>query len=288
MEGRRVDRGHARGRRVHARGPATRGSRDGWAVPTTRPRWTPRSARRDGGRMTRPIAPRPTRACATFSARRSAGSRVRASNSRSGPRSCCRPARRCWSCCRLGPARVSSASPRRCSAGRPVGPHLSWCRPWHWRSTRPIRRESYSPVPAATTSLPLAWHAGLPEEDRIAIKRAVRDGTMPVLFASPEAVLHSLSPALFAAAAAGLLRAIVIDEALSSLHSGATTSGPSSSRSPDSAGSCWPSARRTADSAPRCSPRRSRRSRSPPSAHLFGDPAGRVGRYTSARSRRTG
>jgi superfamily II DNA/RNA helicase len=65
----------------------------------------------------------------------------------------------------------------------------------------------------AHTALPLAWHSGLAEEDRVAIKRAVRDGTQPILFASPEAILQSLSPALFDAAAAGLLRAMVIDEA---------------------------------------------------------------------------
>ena len=65
----------------------------------------------------------------------------------------------------------------------------------------------------ANTSLPLAWHSGLPEEDRKAVKQALRDGTQPVLFASPEAVLQSLSPALFAAAKAGLLSGLVIDEA---------------------------------------------------------------------------
>ncbi|MCC7065363.1 MAG: ATP-dependent DNA helicase RecQ, partial [Planctomycetes bacterium] len=65
----------------------------------------------------------------------------------------------------------------------------------------------------ASPSLPLAWHADLPEPDRAAVKRAIRDGTQSVLFASPEAVMQSLSPALFDAAAAGLLRALVIDEA---------------------------------------------------------------------------
>jgi ATP-dependent DNA helicase RecQ len=65
----------------------------------------------------------------------------------------------------------------------------------------------------ANTSLSLAWHSGLAEDDRAAIKRAVRDGTQPILFASPEAVLQSLSPALFDAATSGLLRAMVIDEA---------------------------------------------------------------------------
>jgi superfamily II DNA/RNA helicase len=65
----------------------------------------------------------------------------------------------------------------------------------------------------ADVSSPLAWHSGLPEEDRRLVKRAIRDGTQPVLFASPEAVLQSLSPALFDASSAGLLRAMVIDEA---------------------------------------------------------------------------
>lgn len=65
----------------------------------------------------------------------------------------------------------------------------------------------------ADTTIPLAWHAQLPESERQFIKRAIRDGRQPILFASPEAVLQALSPALFDAAEIGLLRSLVIDEA---------------------------------------------------------------------------
>ncbi len=65
----------------------------------------------------------------------------------------------------------------------------------------------------ADTSTPLAWHADLPDAERQVIKRAIRDGQQPILFASPEAVLQALSPALFDAAERGLLRSLVIDEA---------------------------------------------------------------------------
>ena len=65
----------------------------------------------------------------------------------------------------------------------------------------------------ADTTTPLAWHADLPDAERQVIKRAIRDGQQPILFASPEAVLQALSPALFDAAERGLLRSLVIDEA---------------------------------------------------------------------------
>lgn len=65
----------------------------------------------------------------------------------------------------------------------------------------------------ANTSMPFAWHSDLPEEDRGAVKRGIRDGTQSVLFVSPESVLQSLAPALFDAAERGLLRSVVIDEA---------------------------------------------------------------------------
>jgi superfamily II DNA helicase RecQ len=60
---------------------------------------------------------------------------------------------------------------------------------------------------------PLAWHGDLPEDDRKAVKQAIRDGRQVVVFASPEAATTALAPALFDAVRRGLLRGFVLDEA---------------------------------------------------------------------------
>jgi len=65
-------------------------------------------------------------------------------------------------------------------------------------------------VPAPTS---LAWHGHMGQEDRKAVKQAIREGRQPLLFASPESVVQSLAPALFDAAESGLLRGLVVDEA---------------------------------------------------------------------------
>lgn len=59
----------------------------------------------------------------------------------------------------------------------------------------------------------LAWHAGLNDEARRAIKTAIRRGQQGILYCSPEAVTGALLPALYDAAEAGLLAYFVIDEA---------------------------------------------------------------------------
>lgn len=60
---------------------------------------------------------------------------------------------------------------------------------------------------------PLAWHAGVSVEERLAIKRAIREGRQGILYCSPETATGALLPALFDAARAGALRYLVIDEA---------------------------------------------------------------------------
>jgi ATP-dependent DNA helicase RecQ len=65
----------------------------------------------------------------------------------------------------------------------------------------------------AGPAAPLAWHGGLPEDERLAIRQAIRAGRQVVVFASPEAATTALAPALFDAAEAGLLRGFVVDEA---------------------------------------------------------------------------
>ena len=58
-----------------------------------------------------------------------------------------------------------------------------------------------------------AYHAGLADEEKQALRKRIHEGSQPILFASPEAVMRSLRPALLHAARAGRLRAFVIDEA---------------------------------------------------------------------------
>ncbi|MFN9374244.1 MAG: protein DpdF [Planctomycetaceae bacterium] len=59
----------------------------------------------------------------------------------------------------------------------------------------------------------MAWHGGLSEYGKSAIRQRLRDGTQRVLFASPEAVTGSLCRELFTTAGAGRLKYFVIDEA---------------------------------------------------------------------------
>ena len=67
---------------------------------------------------------------------------------------------------------------------------------------------------AGFTSLPpLAYHGGLDDETTKAIRSAVRDGDVPILFASAEAVMGSLRGPLFDAARQGRLKVFAIDEA---------------------------------------------------------------------------
>lgn len=60
---------------------------------------------------------------------------------------------------------------------------------------------------------PFAWHSDLPPDTKAEIKRKIRSGTQAILFTSPESALGALLPALYAAAANGTLRYLVIDEA---------------------------------------------------------------------------
>lgn len=60
---------------------------------------------------------------------------------------------------------------------------------------------------------PLAWHAGLNKEERLAVKSAIREGRQGVLYCSPEAMTGALLPALYDAARSGFLGYLVIDEA---------------------------------------------------------------------------
>lgn len=59
----------------------------------------------------------------------------------------------------------------------------------------------------------LAWHSGLSAEEKGEIKAAIREGRQGILYCSPEAMTGALLPSLYAAARAGLLDYLIIDEA---------------------------------------------------------------------------
>lgn len=60
---------------------------------------------------------------------------------------------------------------------------------------------------------PLAWYGGLPQEQRLEIRKRLRNGTQRILFTSPEALTTSLLRAVLESASLGMLRYLVIDEA---------------------------------------------------------------------------
>ncbi len=59
----------------------------------------------------------------------------------------------------------------------------------------------------------LAWHAGLSQDERLAIKSAIRHGRQGILYCSPEAMTGALLPALYDAARSGFIAYLIIDEA---------------------------------------------------------------------------
>jgi ATP-dependent DNA helicase RecQ len=60
---------------------------------------------------------------------------------------------------------------------------------------------------------PLAYHSGLSEEEKASIRSSLRDGSLPLLLASPESAMSTLRGPLFEAAQQGRLRCFAVDEA---------------------------------------------------------------------------
>lgn len=60
---------------------------------------------------------------------------------------------------------------------------------------------------------PLAFHSGLSKEERAQVHQAIRQGTQPILFASPEIAVGSLREGLEQAASQGRLHRVFVDEA---------------------------------------------------------------------------
>ncbi len=65
---------------------------------------------------------------------------------------------------------------------------------------------------APTIPTPVAWHSGLDSSDRTLIRQRIRDGKQRLLVTSPESLVGLEFP-LAQAAASGLIRAFVVDEA---------------------------------------------------------------------------
>src|SRR5262249_33726828 len=72
---------------------------------------------------------------------------------------------------------------------------------------------SKHPQGRAWSGMSLAYHSGLDDESKRSIRTAIRNGSIPVVFASPEAALGALRGPLFAAARQGRLRIFAVDEA---------------------------------------------------------------------------
>ena len=72
--------------------------------------------------------------------------------------------------------------------------------------------QAYRPL-HGTLCGPFAYHSGLDSDQKKAFRDRIRSGEQRIVFASPEAALHSLSGALFTAAEAGRLKYLVVDEA---------------------------------------------------------------------------
>src|SRR5206468_8730365 len=63
------------------------------------------------------------------------------------------------------------------------------------------------------SGVPLAYHGGLDQDSKTAIRAAMREGSVPIVFASAEAVMGALRGPLFETARQGRLRIFAIDEA---------------------------------------------------------------------------
>jgi ATP-dependent DNA helicase RecQ len=76
---------------------------------------------------------------------------------------------------------------------------------------RDLLQKGGTGAPAAAQ--PLAYDSGLPVDAKRAMATGIRDGTLPIVFVSPEAALGALRGPLFDAASHGRLRLFAIDEA---------------------------------------------------------------------------
>ena len=78
---------------------------------------------------------------------------------------------------------------------------------------RAVKEHLASSEPGHDHPARFAYFGGQPDPERSEIRTAIRKGTQRLVFASPESLLTSLAPSLYAAAEAGHMRYFVIDEA---------------------------------------------------------------------------
>jgi ATP-dependent DNA helicase RecQ len=78
---------------------------------------------------------------------------------------------------------------------------------------RAVREHLASSEPGRDHPARFAYFGGQADPERAEIRAAIREGTQRLVFVSPESLLTSLAPSLYAAAEAGHLRYFVVDEA---------------------------------------------------------------------------
>lgn len=78
---------------------------------------------------------------------------------------------------------------------------------------RAVRAHLSAAEPNRAHPARFAYFSGQPEGERAELRAAIRAGTQRIVFTSPESLISSLAPSLYAAANAGYLRYFVIDEA---------------------------------------------------------------------------
>lgn len=78
---------------------------------------------------------------------------------------------------------------------------------------RAVQEHLASSEPGRDHPARFAYFGGQADPERTEIRAAIREGTQRLLFVSPESLLTSLAPSLYAAAEAGHMRYFVVDEA---------------------------------------------------------------------------
>jgi superfamily II DNA helicase RecQ len=78
---------------------------------------------------------------------------------------------------------------------------------------RAVRAHLVDAEPQVQHPVRFSYYGGMPEEERVAVRAGIRDGTQRIVFTSPESLNGSLAVSVSAAARSGHLRYFVIDEA---------------------------------------------------------------------------
>ena len=93
-----------------------------------------------------------------------------------------------------------------------VVPTVALARDQEIRFREVIAKSSASPDGGGWNQQAFSYHSGLSEDEKKNLRSSIAEGSQPIIFASPEALLNSLRPSLFRAAQRGKLRYFVVDE----------------------------------------------------------------------------